>query len=167
VSCRAHEFSGEILSWDDFVPTDACVSGHWAPGHEENIWSGESDEDMIVDDDEPYSTSQMHSPEGSRSTISEKSLTSRSTCDSRVHGEDENQLTSTDMSPLLAPEWPTRMVLSCLFVHPSANAHHCSQRKHSCPPRCEIFTTPNHDLDTQSDFCIFDNDIDAMLLAFD
>lgn len=129
VSCRAsHEFSGETLSWDDFAPTDICFSSHWAPGHEENIWSGESDEDMIVDDDEPYSTSQIHSPEGSRSTISEKSLISQSTCDSlnRVHGEDENQLTSTDLSPLLAPEWPTRMVLSCIFVHAFANTHHYS-----------------------------------------
>jgi hypothetical protein len=167
-SCRAsHEFSGEALLWDDFVPTDVCFSGHGAPGHEENIWSGESDEDIIVDDNEPYSTSQMHSPQGSRSTISDKSLISQLTCDSRVHGEDENQLRSTDMSLLPAPEWPTRMVLSCLFVHSFANTYHYSQQKHSCPPCCEIFTAPDHDLDTQSDFCIFDNDMDAMLLAFD
>lgn len=102
------------------MPTDGCSLGHWAVGREENNWSGEPDEELIVDDDEPYSIPQMHSPEDSRSTISEKSLISRSTGD----GEDENQLTPTDMSPPLAPEWPTRMVLSCLFVHASANTHH-------------------------------------------
>jgi hypothetical protein len=46
---------------------------------------------------------------------------------------------------------------SSLFLSESMHAH----------LRCEKFTTPDHDLDTQSDFCIFDNDIDAMLLAFD
>lgn len=117
----SHEFSDETLSWDDLVPTDGCFLGY---GHEENNWSGERDEELIVDDDEPYSILQMHSPEGSKSTISEKSLISRSTGDSRVHGEDENQLAPTDMSLPLASEWPTRMVLSCLFVHASANTHH-------------------------------------------
>lgn len=117
-SCRpSQDFSGEALSWDDYVPTEVCFSSH-SPGHEENIWSGESDEDITVGDDKPYPTLQTHSSESSRFTVSEKSLISRSNCDSGVHDEDENQLTSTntDMSPLMTPEWRTRMVLSCLFV---------------------------------------------------
>ncbi|KAH9042096.1 hypothetical protein EDB85DRAFT_1917893 [Lactarius pseudohatsudake] len=119
VFCRpSQDFSGDTLSWDDFVPSDVCFSDYGAPEHEENIWSGESEGDMPVGDDEPYSTPQTHSSEGFGLLISEKSLTSRSNCDSGVRDEDENrhQFIPTDMSPLLAPEWHPRMVLSCLFV---------------------------------------------------
>jgi hypothetical protein len=99
------------------VPPEVCFSDHWAPEREENnIWSGESEEDITVGDDEPYSTLQTHSSEGSRPIVSEKPLTSQSNCDSGVHHEDENRFTLTDMSPLLPPGWRTRMVLSCLFV---------------------------------------------------
>lgn len=145
------DFSGDTLSWDDFVPSEVCFSDYGAPEHEENIWSGESEEDMPVDDDEPYSTPQTHSSEGFGLLISEKSLTSRSNCVSGVRDEDENQhqFIPTDMSPLLAHEWPPRM------------------RKHTCPPGCENFTAPDHDPGAQSDLCIFDNDMDGMLLAFD
>ena len=99
------------------MPTEVYFTDH-SPGHEENIWSGESDEDITVGDDKPYPNFQMHSSESSRFTVSEKSLISRSNCDSGVHDEDEDQLTSTDtdMPPLMTPEWCTRMVLSCLFV---------------------------------------------------
>jgi len=124
VFCRPDQ--GDTLSWEDFVPPEVCFSDHWTPEREENIWSGESEEDITVGDDEPYSTLQTHSSEGSRLIISEKSLTSRSNCDSGVHDEDENQFTSTDVSPLLAPEWRTRMVLSYLSVWPFANTHHYS-----------------------------------------
>ncbi|KAI9443250.1 hypothetical protein H4582DRAFT_1923418 [Lactarius indigo] len=117
VFCRpSQDFSGDILSWDDLVPPEVCFSGHGTPEHKESIWSGESEEDITVGDDEPYSTPQTHSSEGSGLLISGKSLTSRSNCDSGVSDEDENPFTSADMSPLLAPEWHTRMVLSYLFV---------------------------------------------------
>ncbi|KAH9179273.1 hypothetical protein EDB89DRAFT_1901281 [Lactarius sanguifluus] len=119
VFCQpSQDFSGDTLSWDDFVPSEVCFSDYGTLGHEENIWSGESEEDMPIGDDEPYSTPQTHSSEGSGILISEKSLTSRSNCDSGVRNEDDNQyqLIPTDMSPLLAPEWHPRMVLSCLFV---------------------------------------------------
>lgn len=149
VSCQpSQDASGDTLSWDDFVAPEVCFSGHWAPEREENVWSEES-EDITVGDNEPYSTLPTPSSEGSRLIISEKSLTSRSNCDSGVRDEDVNHTTSTDMSPLLAPEWRTRM------------------REHACAPRYENFTAPDHDLGAQSDLCVFDNDMDGMLLAFD
>lgn len=112
-SCQpSQDIPGEALLWDDLVPAEVSFSGRWAPGHEENVLSGGSDEDMAVGDDEPYSILQTYSSEGSRFTVSEKSLMPRSSCDSGFHDEDEDQLTSTDVSPLLAPEWCIRMVLS-------------------------------------------------------
>ncbi|KAH9065382.1 hypothetical protein EDB87DRAFT_1828977 [Lactarius vividus] len=147
----SQDFSGDTLSWDDFVPSEVRFSDYGAPEYEENIWSGESEEDMPIGGHEPYSTPRAHSSEGSRPLISEKSLTCQSNCDSGVRDEDENQyqFIPTDMSPLLAPEWDTRM------------------RMHACPPCCENFTAPDHDPGAQSDLCIFDNDMDGMLLAFD
>ncbi|KAI9465460.1 hypothetical protein BJY52DRAFT_1244134 [Lactarius psammicola] len=116
VFCRpSQNFSGDSLSWDDYVPPEVRLSGHWTPG-----------QDITIGDDAPYSTLQIHSSEDSGVIISEKSLTSRSNCDSGVYGEDKNQFTSTSVSPLLAPEWCTRMVLSCLFVWPLASTHHYS-----------------------------------------
>ena len=99
------------------MPPEVCFSGHCASEREDNnIGSGASEEDISVGDNEPYLTLQTHSSEGSRLIISEKSLTSQSKCDPGVRDEDESRFTSTDMSPLLAPGWHTRMVLSCLFL---------------------------------------------------
>lgn len=110
VVCRpSQHISGDTLSWDDIVPPETCFSTGCAPELGENIWSGET-EDLVVGDDKPYSTLQTYSPEGSRLTISEKSLTCQSNCDSGAHDRDENEISSTDTSPLLVPEWRARMV---------------------------------------------------------
>lgn len=47
----SQDFSGEILFWDDFFPPGPGLSNPWAQLREENIWSGDSEDEMIVGDE--------------------------------------------------------------------------------------------------------------------
>ena len=102
----SQDFSGDILFWDDFFPPGPCLSNPWTQLPEENIWSGDSEDEMIVGD-EPNPACQVHPAKIDGFIISDISQTSQSNRDSDVDDEDEFR---SYVSPLLESEPCTETV---------------------------------------------------------
>jgi hypothetical protein len=93
---HSQDLSGDMLVWDDFFPPDPCVLSPCAQLPEDNIWSADSEEEMIVH----YPACQVQPAEIAELIVPGISQTGQFNWDSGVDGEDNDEFTSYLSSPL-------------------------------------------------------------------
>jgi hypothetical protein len=121
----SQDVSGDMLFWDDFLPTQLP--------EEDNSWSGDLEEDMNVSDELDLAC-QVDPAEVAENIVSNISQTSRSSWDSGADDRDNGEFMPYVSAPLES-ESCTWMVSLAWLPHCFMNIHHsCSRIYHAeCP----------------------------------